>query len=226
MHHGLTALALGQAGDEMELGALRFTPLALIQQASQFDITLAMAELNGEWLATWEYNTDLFNASTIEQMAGHFTTLLTSIVAQPDTAVFHLPLLTDEQKHTLLYTVNDTAVPYSLARCLHQLFEDQVTQTPGAPALTHAEQTLTYDQLNQKANQLAHFLIKQGIQPDMMVGVCMERSLEMVIALMGILKAGGAYVPIDPTYPAERLQFYARRLAGLDSPHPTTFASR
>ncbi|MCA9942027.1 MAG: amino acid adenylation domain-containing protein, partial [Anaerolineales bacterium] len=207
VHAGLTALALGQAGDEIELGALRFTPLTLTQQASQFDLTLAMAEINGDWLATWEFNTDLFTESSIEQMAGHFNTLLASIEAQPDTAVSRLPLLTDEQKHTLLYTVNDTAVPYNLERCLHQLFEDQVAQTPGAPALTYAEQTLTYDQLNQKANQLAHFLIQQGIQPDMMVGVCMDRSLEMVIALMGILKAGGAYVPIDPAYPAERLQF-------------------
>ncbi|MAT97570.1 MAG: hypothetical protein CL608_10545 [Anaerolineaceae bacterium] len=207
VHPGLTALALGQAGDEIELGALRFTPLALTQQASQFDLTLAMAEINGDWLATWEFNTDLFNSTSIEQMAGHFNTLLASIVAQPDTAVSHLPLLTDEQKHTLLYTVNDTAVPYDLTRCLHQMFEDQVTQTPDAPALTYAEQTLTYHQLNQKANQLAHYLIDQGIQPDMMVGVCLERSLEMVIALMGILKSGGAYVPIDPTYPAERLQF-------------------
>ncbi len=166
-----------------------------------------MAEVNGELLATWEYNTDLFAESSIEQMAGHFNTLLASIVAEPDTAVSQLPLLTDEQKHTLIYTVNDTAVPYDLDRCLHHLFEDQVSQTPNAPALTYADQTLTYDQLNQKANQLAHFLIAQGIQPDGMVGVCLERSLEMVIALMGIIKAGGAYLPIDPTYPTERLQF-------------------
>ncbi len=207
VHAGLTALALGQAGDEIELGALRFTPLALTQQAAQFDITLAMAEVNGDWLATWEYNTDLFNDTSIEQMADHFNTLLSSIVAQPDTAVSQLPLLTEAQKHHLLFEMNDTAVPYNLERCLHQLFEDQVAQTPGAPALTYAEQTLTYAELNQKANQLAHFLIAQGIGPDMMVGVCMERSLEIVIALMGILKAGGAYVPIDPSYPAERLQF-------------------
>ncbi|MCC6605390.1 MAG: amino acid adenylation domain-containing protein [Anaerolineae bacterium] len=206
-HEGLTALALGQAGTAIQLGALHVTPLALTQQAAQFDLTLAMAEVNGELLATWEYNTDLFAESSIEQMAGHFTTLLASIVAEPDTAVSRLPLLTDAQKHTLLYTVNDTAIPYDLERCLHQLFEDQVALTPSAPALTYADQTLSYDQLNQKANQLAHFLIAQGIQPDGMVGVCMERSLEMVIALMGIIKAGGAYLPIDPTYPAERLQF-------------------
>lgn len=206
-HQGLTALALGQAGEEVPLGALRLTPLALTQQAAQFDLTLAMAEVNGAWLASWEYNTDLFTEITVAQMADHFTTLLTAIVAEPDTAVSQLPLLTEEQKDTLLYTLNDTAVPYNLNRCLHHLFENQVAQTPNAPALRFAGHILSYSQLNQKANQLAHFLIAEGIRPDGMVGVCMERSLEMVIALMGILKAGGGYLPIDPTYPAERLKF-------------------
>ena len=207
VHNGLTALALGQAGNEMQLGALSLSPLALTQQAAQFDLTLAMAEVNGTWLATWEYNTDLFRATTIERLAEHFTTLLESIVAQPDTAVSRLPLLTEAQTQTLLHTLNDTAVDYPLDQCLHQLFEKQVAQTPNASALRYQEEILSYQQLNQRANQLAHFLIAQGIEPDVLVGVCLDRSLEMVIALLGILKAGGAYVPIDPSYPAERLQF-------------------
>src|SRR5690606_8733259 len=170
-HQGLTAVALGQAGPEMTLGALRLTPLALTQQAAQFDLALAMAEVDGEWLATWEYNTNLFSPETIEQMAGHFTTLLAAIAAGPDTAVSQLPLLTEAQKQALLVGLNDTAVPYDLAQCLHHLIEAQVTRTPDAPALRYEGQTLSYQQLNQKANQLAHFLIAQGVRPDEMVGV-------------------------------------------------------
>ncbi|MCZ7672470.1 MAG: amino acid adenylation domain-containing protein [Chloroflexi bacterium] len=204
---GLTALALGQSGIEIQLGDLTVVPLNLTQQAAQFDLTLAMAEVDGQWLATWEYNTDLFDETTIARMADHFATLLTAIVEQPETPVSRLPLLTPSQTHDLLYSLNNTIIDYPLEQCLHHLFEQQVTETPEAIALQYEDQILSYEQLNEYANQLAHFLIAKGIKPDGMVGVCMDRSREMVVALLAILKAGGAYVPIDPSYPIDRLQF-------------------
>lgn len=207
VHHGLTALALGHEGETMQLGALQVKPLPLTQQASQFDITLAMAEVDGKWLATWEYNTDLFSSTTIERLSNHFITLLASIVSEPETAVSQLSLLTETETDYLLHELNDTAVSYPLDQCLHHLVEKQVKQTPNAPALVYQEEALSYEQLNQRANQLAHHLLTQNIQPDTMIGVCMERSIEMVVALLAIIKAGGAYLPIDPSYPAERLQF-------------------
>jgi amino acid adenylation domain-containing protein len=140
-------------------------------------------------------------------MLGHFQTLLEGIVANPNQRLSDLPILTEAERQQLLVEWNNTQTNDSQAQCIHELFEAQVRLTPDAVAVVFEQQQLTYQQLNQRANQLAHYLQKLGVQPEVLVGICMERSLEMVVGLLGILKAGGAYLPLDPAYPQERLAF-------------------
>ncbi|MFC1712466.1 amino acid adenylation domain-containing protein [Candidatus Poribacteria bacterium] len=157
--------------------------------------------------AIWEYNTDLFDASTIKHMVSHFQVLLEAMVADLDQRISQLPILTEPERHQLLVEWNDTQTEYPEDKCIHQLFEAQVERAPDAVAVVLGDRQLTYRELNVRANQLAHHVIKCGVGPDILVGVCMERSLELVVGLLGILKAGGAYVPLDPSYPKERLSF-------------------
>ncbi|MFS0516530.1 amino acid adenylation domain-containing protein [Nostoc sp. UIC 10607] len=154
----------------------------------------------------WEYNSDLFDAATIERMMGQYQTLVEGIVANPDRRISQYPLLTPQQQHQLLVDWNQTKAAYPEGKCIHQLFEEQVNKTPDAVAVQFEGQKLTYRQLNEQANQLAHYLKSLGVKPDCLVAICIERSLEMIVGLLGILKAGGAYVPLDPAYPAERLR--------------------
>ena len=153
------------------------------------------------------YNTDLFNADTIIQLISHFQILLEGIVANPDQRISNLPILTETARQQLLVDWNDTKRDYPKDSCIHELFEAQVKRTPEAIALQFEGQQLTYRELNNRANQVAHYLRSLGVGPEELVGLCVERSLEMVVALLGILKAGGAYVPLDPDYPKERLAF-------------------
>ena len=169
--------------------------------------TVLEAKTDSELFAVFEYNTDLFDASTIQRMAGHFQTLLESIVANPDSKIWELPLLTEKERTQLLIEWNDTRIDSPEDKCIHQLFEEQVERTPNAVAVVFEREQLTYQQLNQRANQLAGHLIQLGVGPDVLVGLCIERSLEMIVGLLAILKAGGAYVPIDPAYPGERISF-------------------
>ncbi|MBF0215187.1 MAG: AMP-binding protein, partial [Magnetococcales bacterium] len=156
-----------------------------------------------------EYNTDLFDATTFARIIGSFQQLLTSIVAEPETPLSRLPLLTPTQRHQLLESWNDTHAEYPKRHHgLHQLFEDQVLATPNAVALLCDDgRSLTYDALNRLANRLAHHLRAQGVGPDRLVGICLERNQELVVALLATLKAGGAYVPLDPAYPRDRIAF-------------------
>ena len=140
-------------------------------------------------------------------MAGHFQTLLEAIVADPDQSIATLPILTEAERHQILVEWNDTAADYPKDKCIHQLFEEQVERTPDAIALEFEDKQITYRELNRRANQLAHHLISLGVGPEKLVGICVERSIEMVVGLLAILKAGGAYVPLDPTYPKERVKF-------------------
>ena len=140
-------------------------------------------------------------------MAGHYQTLLEAVVADPNQPIATLPILRDAERHQILIEWNDTAADYPKDRCIHHLFEEQVERTPEAIAMEFEEKQITYRELNQRANQLANYLITLGIGPEKLVGICVERSVEMVVGLLGILKAGGAYVPLDPTYPDERLRF-------------------
>ncbi len=173
---------------------------------AKFDLTLYIEDREKELFATCEYNTDLFNADTINRMLGHFQALLASIVANPDECIVNLPLLTPSEQQQFVGW-NDTKTDYPLDQCIHQLFEAQVEKTPDAIALIYKNQQLTYRQLNNQANKVAHHLQKLDVKSEVLVGICMERSLEMVVGLLAVLKAGGAYLPLDPTYPKERLGF-------------------
>jgi amino acid adenylation domain-containing protein len=204
---GLTAFALGEPGAQMHLGELLVESVALEQRVAQFDLSLVMAEEDGGLVASLEYNTDLFDAATMRRMAGHFQTLLGGILAHPEQRLSVLPLLTEAERHQLLVEWNSTQADYPRDVCIHQLFEAQAERTPDAVAAVFAEKRLTYGELNSRANQLAHHLRTLGVGPEIRVGICMERSLEMVVGLLGILKVGGAYVPLDPAYPKERLAF-------------------
>ncbi|MCW5317886.1 amino acid adenylation domain-containing protein [Nostoc sp. KVJ3] len=191
----------------LEMSKLNVSSLPVKLTTSRFDLTLIMQNSPTGLIGLWEYSTDLFDASTIERMTNHFVTLLESIVANPQQQISQLPLLSEVEQQKLLVEWNDTQVDYPLHKCIHQLFEEQVELTPDEVAVEFKEQQLTYNQLNCRANQLAHHLRSLGVGADILVGLCVERSLEMVIGLLGILKAGGAYVPLDPEYPTERLSY-------------------
>lgn len=180
-------------------------PLAVEQVTAQFDLTLSMEPTAAGLKGFWQYNSDLFDAQTIARMSGHFQVLLEAIVMDPDQAVSALSLLTTAERNLLLSTWNNTKRVFAHEQCVHQLLEVQVTNTPEQIAVVFADQQLTYRQLNFKANQLARYLQQKGVTVETLVGVSMERSLEMLIALLAILKAGGAYVPLDPHYPPDRL---------------------
>ena len=172
---------------------------------ARFDLHLFMEEINGHLKGYCDYDTNLFNNDTIERLLGHFETLLEGIVADPEQRISQLPLLTEAEEHQLLFDWNDTKRDYPKDKCIHTLFEEQVEKTPDAVALIFGDRRLTYRELNQRANQLANYLVKFGVGPDVLVGICLERSVEMIVALVAILKAGGAYVPLDSSYPTERL---------------------
>ncbi|MHC5857706.1 amino acid adenylation domain-containing protein [Nostoc sp.] len=190
----------------LELPGLTLSPLESESGSAKFDLTLSIKETAQRLVCSLEYNTDLFEKSTISRMAEHLQTLLSGIIANPQQCLSNLPLLTQAEK-TLLVQWNDTSVEYPQHQCIHQLFEAQVERSPEAIAVVFEDQQLTYKELNSKANQLAHYLQKLGVGPEVLVGICVERSLSMVIGLLGTLKAGGAYLPLDPTYPKERLAF-------------------
>jgi amino acid adenylation domain-containing protein len=153
-----------------------------------------------------EYATDLFDASTVERLSEHLVRLLEGVVACPESRISQLPLLGEAERQRLLVHWNDTAREYP-QRCVQELFSEQAARTPGAPAVIFGEQQLSYAELEARSNQLAHHLVSLGVGPEVIVGLCVERSIEMVVGLLGILKAGGAYLPLDPQYPRERLEY-------------------
>ncbi|MCC3587269.1 non-ribosomal peptide synthetase [Microcoleus sp. PH2017_30_WIL_O_A] len=187
-----------------EMDGWRISQLDIDTGTAKFDLNLELDERPSGIIGRIEYNTDLFEASTISRTIGHFQTLLEGIVSNPEQKISELPLLTEWERQQLV-AWNNTATDYPQNACIHQLFEEQVERSPDAIALVFEDQQLTYKELNQRANQLAHYLGKLGVTAEIMVGICVERSLEMVVGLLGILKAGGAYVPLDPAYPPERL---------------------
>jgi natural product biosynthesis luciferase-like monooxygenase protein/FkbM family methyltransferase len=206
-HEGLASFALGETGAHMKLGELALESMALEQRVAQFDLTLMMAEVDGALGASLQYNSELFEPLTMRRMAQHFETLLESIAADPAQTISTLSLLTQAERHQLLRDWNDTNADYPTQQCIHRLFEAQVERTPDAVALTCEHEQVTYAELNRRANRLARFLQQLGVEPEALVGILLERSIEMMVALLGTLKAGGAYVPLDPSYPAQRLAF-------------------
>jgi amino acid adenylation domain-containing protein len=194
-------------GSKLELPGLEATYREISNGGSKFDLHFFVAEVAGELSLTAEYNSDIFDQARIERFLEHNLVLLEAIVADPGSTVSTMKILTDTERHQLLVEWNDTKVDYPADTCLHELFESQAEKTPTAVAVQSEGRLLSYRELNERANQLAHYLRRMGVGPDTLVGVCMERSVELVLALYAVLKAGGAYVPIDPEYPHERVSF-------------------
>ncbi|MFN6461416.1 MAG: non-ribosomal peptide synthetase [Nostoc sp. DedVER02] len=190
-----------------EVSGLTLRTLEFDSGTAQLDIFLSMSESQEGLTGCLEYNTDIFDSTTITQFINNFQTLLTNIVANPEQPLSELSLLTPSEQEQLLFKFNQTHVDYPQDVSLHQLFQKQVQLTPDSLALINQSEKLTYHQLNQRINQLAHYLQKQGVKNETLVAICLERSIDMVVGILAVLKAGGAYIPLDSTYPVERLSF-------------------
>jgi amino acid adenylation domain-containing protein len=198
LHHASTA--------KKSLAGLTVEPMNLRSDTAKFDLSLLLVQLQEELRGTLCYNADLFDAETIDRMALHFQRLLESIVANPDERISQLRLLGEREVVQLLHEWNDTSAEYQ-AQCMHEQFAEQAKRTPEALAVVLNDEEVSYVELNERANQLAHYLRAKGVGPESLVGICVERSVEMVVGLFGILKAGGAFVPLDASYPRERLHY-------------------
>ncbi|WP_237577658.1 amino acid adenylation domain-containing protein, partial [Mycetohabitans sp. B6] len=190
---------------QWRLPGLTATPAELEYDAVKCDLELNLSDTGDEIVGRLGYATALFDPATIERYVGYLQAMLQAMVAHPQQPVATLELLSPAERQLLLQTWNATQRAYPSHMCVHQLFEAQVERTPEAPALVYEDQTLSYAQLNARANRLAHQLIEWGVRPDTRVAICVQRSAALVVGLLAILKAGGAYVPLDPSYPSERL---------------------
>jgi amino acid adenylation domain-containing protein len=192
---------------ELRLGEVSLSRGGYQHSTSLFDLSLYLTETGAGLQGAIEYSTELYEPATIERMAEHFSELLRSIISKPEEQVGKLSLLGTEEKAMLQTSFNATAASYPSEKTLMDLFQEQAAQTPQAQAVVFGEATLSYQELNERANRLAHYLLGQGLKPGQMVPVCIERSINMITAILAILKAGGVYVPIDPEYPFERIAF-------------------
>jgi amino acid adenylation domain-containing protein/non-ribosomal peptide synthase protein (TIGR01720 family) len=191
--------------DGSSLPGLTLRPVGGESSSAKFDLLLGVLEGQSALSAIFEYTTDLFEGSTIDRMIGHFRALLEGIVQHPEKKLWELPLLGDEELQRLLAPSTAVAPPGNVL--IHEIFEAQVDRHPERTALTFEGKSLTYRELDERSNRLAHRLRALGVGPDVLVGLCVQRSLEMVVGILGILKAGGAYLPLDPEYPRDRLAF-------------------
>jgi amino acid adenylation domain-containing protein len=202
----LAPFAVGAAGAQLKLGELTLESFPLAERVIQFELTLAVASDGAGLRASLEYNTELFDATTIESMAQHLTELLTSITTDPEQRIASLPLLTRAEENKLLREWNETARAYPAADSMLSLFEAQAQQTPEAIALSFNTERISYRELDGRANRLAHHLRERGVGVEQVVGVLLHRTPELIVTLLAVLKTGAAYLPLDPSYPAPRLQ--------------------
>ena len=197
----------------LPLESLRLPGLTLMSEqienlTSKFDLNLSVSEISKRLRIVCEYSTELFESQSIERLLGHYQRVLEEVSRNPELRVWEIRLLDEAQERQLLVEWNETKREYEeRGQCLHQLIEAQAKKTPDGPAVIYEEEQLSYEELNERANQLGHYLRGLGVGPEVLVGVCLERSLEMVVSLLAVLKAGGAYVPLDPAYPRERLSY-------------------
>ncbi|MET0399317.1 MAG: non-ribosomal peptide synthase/polyketide synthase [Longimicrobiaceae bacterium] len=189
------------------LGELEMEPLEAADVGAKFDLRVTLSEVGDGIQGQILYRADLFDGSTIERMVEHFRVLLEAAVAEPDRRLRALPLAPAAEREMLVARWSGTGAMAPPERCVHELFAARAAAAPGAVALVHGDRTLTYGELDRRANRLAHLLARRGVGPDVPVGICAERSPEMVVGMLAILKAGGAYVPLDPAYPAGRLAY-------------------
>ena len=193
--------------EPLKLTGLQPAILGFQDGGAKYDLSLNLEETPDGLEGCWSYNSDLFDNSTIARMAGQFRTLLEGIVSDPEARLHEFPLLPAEEREQVLLDWNRTNTDYPAERCIHELFEIQARKSPETVAVEFGGRHLTYAELDARSNELAAHLQSLGVAPNVLVAVCMDRSLELVIALLGILKSGGAYVPMDPTFPSERLRF-------------------
>ncbi|MBZ4423401.1 condensation domain-containing protein, partial [Myxococcus sp. RHSTA-1-4] len=191
----------------ISLPGLKLSAVEAPTHVAKFDLTLTMTPGPQGLFGSLSYNTDLFDASTAARMVSHLHVLLEALVANPRQRLSALPLMREDEQRQLLTQWNETAVPFPDGALVYELFEAQVQRMPDAPALRFGAESLSYRELDARANQLAHELRSRGVGPDTRVALCMERSFDLVVGLLGVLKAGGAYVPLDPAYPRERLDY-------------------
>jgi len=191
----------------LQLADLTLTPIEFDIGTSKFDLTVEAYQKDKELLLEWEYNSDLFDESTVRSLQRHYQTLLENVIQNPERRLSELEMLSAEDRRTLDELVGEAPAEYPRDLCVHQLFERQATRNPEATAVLFGREKISYSALNARANRLAHRLRELGVGPDQLVGLCLERSAEMLVAALAVLKAGGAYVPIDPQYPRERVMF-------------------
>jgi amino acid adenylation domain-containing protein len=198
--------SIKSAVESQEFGNLKVYPYIVDSYTSIFDLSMTLVEwVDGGWWTQIDYNTDLFDSPTIERMQQHFRNLLEGIAANPDQRIADLPLISVAEEQQLVVDFNNTGADFRRDLCLHHFFEQQVTRTPEAVAVISGHERISYDQLNRRADRLSAYLRRQGVGPDVLVGLCADRSINLLVGILGILKAGGAYVPLDPAYPKERL---------------------
>lgn len=201
-------LALQNApAEEVRLPGLSLKVLERPAGTAKFDLTMIVMEKAEGLSCSVEYSTDLFDEATIVRMAGHFSSLAEAAAADPDVRVVEMRMLGEEERNQLLYEFNRTDREYPRRASIHEVFKHQAERLPEKVALSEGGRQLTYGELNRRANRVASYLAENGVRVETFVGICLERSMDMVIAMLGVLKAGGAYVPLDPTYPKQRLAY-------------------
>ncbi|MEK5097378.1 amino acid adenylation domain-containing protein [Bacillus sp. FSL W8-0848] len=188
-------------------GGVKLSPIIFELDNAKFDMTFNILDFEQEIILNIEYSTNLFKEETISRIAENYIGILKEITANPDVALNQIEMISRQEKQCLLQEFNNTQADYPKGETIHRLFEEQVKRTPDQTAVVFENHRLTYRQLNEKANRLARLLREKGVQPDSLVGIMMERSAEMIVAIMGILKSGGAYLPIDPEYPIDRIKY-------------------
>ena len=191
----------------LEMNGLKMAGMESEHTIAKFDLTLGMSEAEDGYAMNWEYCTDLFEQGSVERMMKHFSHLVDELTANPEGKISELSMLDEEEKRLVVETFNDTAAEYPSGKTVVELFEEQAKKTPDNIAVVFEEEKMTYRELNEKANQLAYKLRKLGVEPDDKVAILTQRSIEMIIGILGIIKAGGAYVPIDPDCPEERIRY-------------------
>jgi len=203
----LSPFALGINDASMEAGGLTLESIALGGEPAQFDLTMMVAETEQGLAVALQYNIDLFDATTIQRMLEHFHSLLQEIVSDPYKPVSTYSLLTKKERQQLLVDWNQTQAGYPRELCIHELIQEQVERTPDAIAVQFGDEGLTYQELDKRSDDLANILVSQGVEPGTLAGIFVNRSIEMLVGIMGVLKAGGAYLPLDPFFPSDRLAF-------------------
>ncbi|NUQ65792.1 MAG: amino acid adenylation domain-containing protein [Pirellulales bacterium] len=204
---GAAALMMGQSGATLELGGLKMEPFGLRAEATPFEISMIIEDGGGRLAGCIQYNTDLFDEATVRRFAGSYVRILEAVAADPHQHVGRIPVQPAEELARLLDDWNKTDARYPGSACCHDLIDQRAAESPESVAVRFGDRSMTYGQLRERSNRLAHYLGRLGVRPGTVVGICVERSLEMVVGLLGILKAGGAYLPLDPAFPRDRLRF-------------------